>query len=145
LGNESHWASVNEKGTLELKDLNCAPQYSKLESADDKIKFLGDQIVQIEKNISHLDEERKEYLNQKQCLLFEIKKLMQSQYKEKLAKLMKDRDDKLKDKSLREIFNLSEEIVFTMFFLLKYRRRLLMASFPSSSSSLSYIADTRRL
>ena len=108
--------ALTEMGTLQFEDLNCAPQYSKIQTADKKIKFLGDQIVQIEKSISNLDDERREQLNRKQCLLFEIKKLMNSQYKEKLEKLMKERDQGIKAKSLREIFNLSEEILFTMFF-----------------------------
>lgn len=107
---------LNEARNLQIKDLNFAPQYSKIESADEKIKFLGDQMFKIEEDISRLDEERKDYLNRKQCLLSEIKQLMHSQYKEKIEKLMKDRDQAIKAKSLREIFNLSEEILFTMFF-----------------------------
>jgi predicted transcriptional regulator len=108
--------TLTEMGALQFEDLNCAPQYSKIQSADEKIKFLGDHILQIEKHISDLDDQRREQLNRKQCLLFEIKKLMHSQYKEKLEKLMKERDQSIKAKSLKEISNLSEEILFTMFF-----------------------------
>ena len=56
-------SALTETGNLQFNDLNCAPQYSQIKSADEKIKFLGDQIIQIEKSISNLDEERREQLN----------------------------------------------------------------------------------
>ncbi|MHA1193774.1 MAG: hypothetical protein ACTSP9_16050 [Promethearchaeota archaeon] len=96
--------------------MNCSINYSKINTVDDKIKFLGDQILKVEQDISHLDQERKEFLIRKQCILQEIRKLMQGQYKKNLEKRLKVRYTQIKDKSLNDLFNLSEEIVFTMFY-----------------------------
>lgn len=103
----------NEKSLI-LKDLNCANDYSKIETSNEKIKFLGDQIVKIEDQLSDLDDKRQEYLHQKRLLLHEIKKLMNEQYLNKFEDLLKKRD--LKDKSVRQAINQAEEVLFTMFF-----------------------------
>ena len=108
--------AFNDSNATEFQDMNCSITYSKIKTVDDKIKFLGDQILNVEKDISHLDQERKEFLIRKQCILQEIRKLMQGQYKTNLEKRLKVRYNSIKDKSLNDLFNLSEEIVFTMFY-----------------------------
>jgi predicted transcriptional regulator len=105
-----------ESQSVKFDDMNISIDFTKIKTYDDKIKFLGDQILQIDKNIKKLDNTRKEYLTKKECFLRETKKLMQGQYRDKLLQMMKARDKGIKDKSLRDIFNLSEEILFTMFF-----------------------------
>ncbi|MBY9017763.1 MAG: helix-turn-helix domain-containing protein [Candidatus Lokiarchaeota archaeon] len=108
--------AFNDSNATEFQDMNCSINYSKIKTVDDKIKFLGDQILKVEQDISHLDQERKEFLIRKQCILQEIRKLMQGQYKTNLEKRLKVRYNSIKDKSLNDLFNLSEEIVFTMFY-----------------------------
>ena len=103
-----------DKKSLILKDLNCANAYSKIKSSNEKIKFLGDEIVKIENQLSDLDDKRQEYLHQKRLLLHEIRKLMNEQYLEKFREELKKRD--LKDKSVRQAINQAEEVLFTMFF-----------------------------
>ncbi|MFW9936953.1 MAG: ArsR/SmtB family transcription factor [Candidatus Thorarchaeota archaeon] len=102
--------------SIDFKDMNCSMDYSKLKAPDDKIKYLGDEIRKIEKNIIDLEGNRKELLNQKECLILEIKNLMRGQFKVKLENLLKSKYTDIKDKSLRESLNLTEEILFTMFF-----------------------------
>lgn len=117
--------AFNDSNATEFQDMNCSIDYSKIKTVDDKIKFLGDQILKIENDISHLDQERKEFLIRKQCILQEIRKLMQGQYKKNLEKRLKVRYTQIKDKSLNDLFNLSEEIVFTMFYNpQRYRNRV---------------------
>ncbi|MHA1670456.1 MAG: ArsR/SmtB family transcription factor [Promethearchaeota archaeon] len=108
--------AFNDSTAVEFQDMNCATNYSKFKTVDDKIKFLGDQILRVEQDISHLDKKRKDFLIQKQCILQEIRKLMHDQYKKNFEERLKDRDGRIKDKSLNELFNLSKEIVFTMFY-----------------------------
>jgi predicted transcriptional regulator len=108
--------AFNDSNEIDFQNMNCSTTYSKIKTVDDKIKFLGDQILQIEQEISSLDKERKDFLLQKQCILQEIRKLMQGQYKKKLEKKLKVRYNSIKDKSLNDLFNLSEEIIFTMFY-----------------------------
>lgn len=102
--------------SIDFRDMNCSINYSKLNAPDDKIKYLGDEIRKIEKNLMDLEVDRKELLNQKECLILEIKTLMRGQFKEKLEKMLKSKYTDIKDKSLRESLNLTEEILFTMFF-----------------------------
>jgi len=106
--------TTEDEKSLILKDLNCANAYSKIKSSNEKVKFLGDEIVKIEAKLSDLDNQRQYYLHQKRLLLNEIKKLMNEQYLQKFEAMLKQRD--LKDKSVRQTINQAEEVLFTMFF-----------------------------
>jgi predicted transcriptional regulator len=105
---------IEKQDSLILKDLKCANDYSKIQSLNDKVKFLGDEIVKIEQKLSDIDDNRQELIHQKKLLLFEIKKLMTEQYREKFKDMLKDRD--LKEKSIIQTINQAEEVLFTMFF-----------------------------
>ena len=107
-------STIEDEKSLILQDLNCANAYSKIKKSNEKIKFLGDEIVKIEQKLSDLDDDRQEYLHQKRLLLHEIKKLMNEQYLQKFEEVLKERD--LKDKSVRQAINQAEEVLFTMFF-----------------------------
>ncbi len=104
----------DKDNSIILKDLQCANDYSKIKSSNKKVKFLGDEIVKIEDKLTELDGKRQEYLHQKKLLLFEIKKLMNEQYRQKFEDMLKGRD--LKDKSVKQTINQAEEVLFTMFF-----------------------------
>ncbi|MFX0031789.1 MAG: ArsR/SmtB family transcription factor [Candidatus Hodarchaeota archaeon] len=109
--------SDTESELVEFKDMNCSINYSKIKSPNDKVRFLSDEIRKIEKNMIDLESKRKGFLNQKECLILEIKGLMRGQFKEKLEKLLKDKyEGNIKDKNLRASLNLTEEILTTMFF-----------------------------
>ncbi|MFW9950777.1 MAG: hypothetical protein ACFFKA_11720, partial [Candidatus Thorarchaeota archaeon] len=97
-----------------LKDLTCSVDYSKINAPEEKLVFLGDQIRNIEKAILNLERDREKLVNQKECLILELKTIMNEQYKEKLVQLLKEGD--VSEKSLRTSLNLSQEIFFTMFF-----------------------------
>ncbi|MFW9950830.1 MAG: ArsR/SmtB family transcription factor [Candidatus Thorarchaeota archaeon] len=106
--------SLNDTETKGLRDLNCSVDYSKIKKPEEKLIFLGDQIRNIEKETVNLESKRKELVNQKECLILELKDIMNKQYKQKLEELLKEGD--VSDKSLRTSLNLSQEIFFTMFF-----------------------------
>jgi predicted transcriptional regulator len=106
--------SGNELETKGLKDLTCSIDYSKMNTTEEKVMFLGDQIRNIQKGIFNLETNRKNLVNQKECLILELKDIMKKQYREKLVNLLKESG--LSEKNLRTSLNLSEEIFFTMFF-----------------------------
>ncbi len=106
--------SVSETDAKGLKDLTCSIDYSKIKTTEEKVMFVGDQIRNIEKKILNLESNRRELVNQKECLILELKDIMNNQYKQKLVNLLKESG--LSEKNLRTSLNLSEEIFFTMFF-----------------------------
>ncbi|MFX1499094.1 MAG: ArsR/SmtB family transcription factor, partial [Promethearchaeota archaeon] len=65
-----------ESELIDFKDMNCSVDYSKIKSPNDKIRFLSEEIRKIEKTMTDLELKRKEILNQKECLILEIKNLM---------------------------------------------------------------------
>jgi len=97
-----------------LKDLDCSINYSKIKSPDNKIKFLGEQIRDIEHNIAKLEQERRDYLHQKECFILELKNIMDSQYRKQLIDSITKR--RHKEKNIKESINLTEEIFYTLFF-----------------------------
>ena len=77
---------------------------------------MGDEIRKIERDIVNLENQRKEFLSQKECLILEIKNLMHGQFKEDLEAMLKEKYEDIKDKNIRASLNLTEEILTTMFF-----------------------------
>lgn len=104
----------NNSLNIKLKDLDCSLDYTKLKSPDEKVKFLGENIREIESNIARLENKRMEYLNQKECLILELKNIMDKQYKNKLIETITKR--RHKEKHIKESLNLTEEIFYTLFF-----------------------------
>jgi predicted transcriptional regulator len=99
---------------VKLKDLDCSVDYKKIKIPDEKVKFLGEQIREIEGSIARLENERLDYLNQKECLILELKNLMDKQYRNKLIETITKR--RHKEKHIKESINLTEEIFYTLFF-----------------------------
>ena len=106
--------SGNNLDTRGVKDLTCSMDYSKIKKPEDKLIFLGDQIRNIQKELSALESKRRELVNQKECFILELKDVMNNQYKQRLVELLKKSG--LSEKNLRTSLNLGEEIFFTMFF-----------------------------
>ena len=83
--------------SIELKDLDCSTNYSKIKSPDNKVKFLGEEIREIERNISLLENERRDFMHKKECLIVELKNIMDQQYRNKLIKTITERRHKEKN------------------------------------------------
>ncbi|MFX0058897.1 MAG: ArsR/SmtB family transcription factor [Candidatus Hodarchaeota archaeon] len=99
---------------LKIRDLDFPVDYTKIKSPDEKVKFLGEQIRDIDNNIVKLENERMKNLNKKECLILELKNIMDKQYREKLIKTITER--RHKEKHIKESINLTEEIFYTLFF-----------------------------
>jgi predicted transcriptional regulator len=99
---------------LEIKDKNLPEKYSNINEVDEKIKFLGQELKKLERHLSDLEEKRVDYLNQKECLILEIKNIMNEQYREKLKEALKTKLPS--EKELKELVTQTEEIFFTLFF-----------------------------
>jgi len=99
--------------SIELKDLDCSTNYIKIKSPDNKVKFLGEELREIERNLSLLENERRIFMHKKECLIIELKKIMDHQYRNKLIKTITERRHK---KNIKESINLTEEIFYTLFF-----------------------------
>ena len=106
----------SESEMVEFKDMSWSINYSKIKTPNDKIKYLGDEMRKVEKSLIDLENKRKEFLTQKECLILEIKNLMHGQFKEKLETMLRSKYEDIKDKNLRASLNLTEEILTTMFF-----------------------------
>jgi len=119
-----HTTKVDEDfKTIQLKDTGYLTDFQKKKLPNEKIRFLGEKINEIENNIRNLESKRSELLQNKQCFIVELKKLMESQYKKELEKTIKKRQ--FKAKNIQESLNLIEEIFYTFFFNPeKYNKRI---------------------
>ncbi|MFX0047928.1 MAG: ArsR/SmtB family transcription factor [Candidatus Hermodarchaeota archaeon] len=104
----------NEKDSFEFRDLDCSVNYSKIKTPDKKIRFLGEEIRNIERDMLKIEKKRSALINQKECLILELKKIMNNQYKQKLEKILKEGG--VEERNINKNLNLSEEIFLTMFF-----------------------------
>ncbi|MEJ2249993.1 MAG: helix-turn-helix domain-containing protein [Candidatus Lokiarchaeota archaeon] len=103
-----------EAEAMVKKDSKYSSQINKIKSPSDKMRFLGEKIREIEQNIATLEDERKELLQQKECLIIDLKEIMEEQYKTMFKKKKQAKFD-----------NLEKEIFFTLFFNpLRYQRRI---------------------
>ncbi|MFX1259388.1 MAG: hypothetical protein ACFFAN_16150, partial [Promethearchaeota archaeon] len=94
-------------------DISCSSDFKNIKSPNKKIRFLGEQIMDIEESIRELEKDRSTLLQNKQCMIVELKKIMENQYKNKLSK---ERPD---------LSNLIKEIFYTLFFNPeKYHQRI---------------------
>lgn len=108
---EYNVATIDEKSEiLQLKDIGYNVDYKKIKIPDKKFRFLGEKIKEIEQNIIELEEERSGLLQNKECLIVELKNLMGQQYE---GQLRKGRS------------NLEKEIFYTLFYSpIKYFKRI---------------------
>lgn len=108
---EYNVATIDEKSEiLQLKDIGYNVDYKKIKIPDKKFRFLGEKIKEIEQNIIELEEERSDLLQNKECLIVELKNLMGQQYE---GQLRKGRS------------NLEKEIFYTLFYNpIKYFKRI---------------------
>ena len=119
--------STSEIGTKslskELKDTGVSKDYKNIEAPDDKLRFLGEKIKDIQHDINKLEIERRSLLHKKETFIIELKNLMARQYKEQLLESIQKR--RTKDKLIKESMNLGEEIFCTLFFNPeKYSKRI---------------------
>jgi len=104
-----------EAGAMVKKDSKYSMQVNKLKSTSAKMKFLGEKIREIEQGISDLEDKRQELLQQKECLIIDLKEIMEEQYRTTFQKKKQSKFD-----------NLEKEIFFTLFFNpLRYSRRII--------------------
>ena len=99
------------RDTLGIKDIGCYVDYQKIKNADQKFRFIGERIKEIEQKISILEKERNALLHDKETFIIELKNLMAEQYEENLK--------------TKEQPNLEKEIFYTLFYNpAKYFKRI---------------------
>ena len=86
---------------LELRNTGCHIDYQKIKTTNQKFRFIGEKIKEIEQKTSVLETKRNALLHDKECFIIEVKNLMTEQY-----------DENLKTK---EQPNLEKEIFYTLF------------------------------
>ena len=104
----------DKTSSLMLKDVEDTSNYEKINVPDDKIKYLGERIRQIEFELNDIENERSNLLQSKECFIIELKNLMNQKYREELSKIIGER--RHKERLIKESLNLGEEIFFTLFF-----------------------------
>jgi predicted transcriptional regulator len=92
----------NNRNNLELRNTGCHVDYQKIKSPNQKFRFLGEKIREIEQKTSVLEKQRNALLHNKECFIIELKNLMAELY-----------DENLKTK---EQPNLEKEIFYTLFY-----------------------------
>ncbi len=107
-------AQINDEiKSIDLKDIGCSTKFESIKAPDDKIRFLGQQIRDIENNIRTLEIERSKLLQNKECFIVELKNIINDTYKKNF----------LKPKS--EVENLEREIFYTLFYNpVQFRKRI---------------------
>jgi len=103
----------NEAKSINLKDIGCSIKFESIKSPDDKIRYLGQQIRDSEKNLRRLEGERSKLLQNKECFIIELKNIINRTYQKNF----------LKSKS--EVENLEREIFYTLFYNpAQFRKRI---------------------
>ena len=98
---------------VDLKKAGYSGDYDKLKDPNEKIRYLGEKIREIEQKTRNLEEKRSELIQNKECLIIEVKKIMDEQFKEKFIQEHPD------------LTKLEREIFYTLFFNPgKYRKRI---------------------
>jgi len=93
-----------------LSEAGYKGDYDKIKKPDNKIRFLGEKITDVEKSINKLETKRIELLHNKECLIVELKNLMTKQYEKSFMK---------------ELPNLEKEIFYTIFYNpMRYKKRI---------------------
>jgi predicted transcriptional regulator len=101
----------DSRDTLELRDTGCHIDYQKIKNTNEKFRFIGEKIREIEQKTIMLEQERNELLHNKECFIIELKNIMADQYEENLR--------------TKEQPNLEKEIFYTLFYNpAKYFKRI---------------------
>ncbi|MHA2008484.1 MAG: ArsR/SmtB family transcription factor [Promethearchaeota archaeon] len=96
---------------FELKETGFQLDYQKISSPNNKLRFLGEKIKDIEHRTRELEEERNTLLHNKECFIIELKNIMREQFD--------------KDLNKKEQPNLEKEIFYTLFYNpTKYFKRI---------------------
>jgi len=99
-----------DSDVIDLRDIGCKKDYDVLKTPNEKLRFIGEKIKGIEQNMKELEGERRNLLQNKECLIIELKNIMAEQYEQKL---------------MREKPNLEKEIFYTLFYNpIKYVKRI---------------------
>lgn len=99
--------------SIDLKDIGCSTKFESIKTPDDKIRYLGQQIRDIEQNLRILEGERSKLLQNKECFIIELKNIINQTYQKNF----------LKSKS--EVENLEREIFYTLFYNpVQFRKRI---------------------
>ena len=61
---------------LEFRDTGCHVDYQKIKNANQKFRFIGEKIKEIEQKTSILEKERNALLHDKECFIIELKNLL---------------------------------------------------------------------
>ena len=92
----------DNRENLELRNTGFHIDYQKIKNTNQKFRFIGEKLKEIEHKTSLLEKERNVLLHNKECFIIELKNLMAEQY-----------DENLKTK---EQPNLEKEIFYTLFY-----------------------------
>ena len=104
----------DKASSLMFKDVEDTSTYERINIPEDKIKYLGERIREIETEINVIENERSNLLQSKECFIIELKNLMNQKYRERLSNIIGER--RQKERLIKESLNLGEEIFFTLFF-----------------------------
>ena len=99
--------------SIDLKEIGCSSKFESIKTPDKKIRFLGEQIREIEQNLRNLELGRSKLLQNKECFIIELKNIINRTYQKHF----------LKPKS--EVENLEREIFYTLFYNpVQFRKRI---------------------
>jgi len=103
----------DDEKAMDLKDIGYSTKFENIKTPDKKIRFLGQQIRDIEHNIRDLEVERSKLLQNKECFIVELKNIINQTYQKNF----------LKPRS--EVGNLEREIFYTLFYNpVQFRKRI---------------------
>ncbi len=103
----------DEVKSIDLKEIGCSSKFESIKTPDKKIRFLGEQIRDIEQNLRNLELGRSKLLQNKECFIIELKNIINRTYQKHF----------LKPKS--EVENLEREIFYTLFYNpVQFRKRI---------------------
>lgn len=96
---------------FDLKELGCDVDYEKIKDANTKLKYIGNKIRDIEKQLHSLEGERSKLVENKECLILELKRIMTNKFDERLRNKRK---------------NTEKELIYTMFYnpMTFFKRRI---------------------
>jgi len=113
LGSSNILERIGDEKRGSLKDIGCSIKYENIKTPDNKIRFLGEQIRDIENGIKNLEGERRKLLQNKECFIIELKNIINRTYQKHF----------LKPKA--EVENLEREIFYTLFYNpVQFRKRI---------------------
>lgn len=81
-------------GIPNLKDMGCHVDYNKIKKPNAKLKFLSEKIRDIENEIRKLEQQRAIHLQNKECLIIELKNII-SQFDDQLIEKQKNKEKEI--------------------------------------------------